>query len=265
MSLAAAAALGLAAALALMGAVWAASLPLRDASLVDRFWGVGLIAVAGVYQAAYGLPAHGWPVLALVALWGARLSLYLAWRGWGQGEDPRYRALREQGGPRWAWRSLVSVFGLQAVALWLLSAPLLYAIARGSAEAWLSAPALLGAALFAAGWCYEAVADGQLARFRADPASRGRVLERGLWRYSRHPNYFGEILVWWGLWGFALAAGGWWTAFSPVLITTLLARVTGVPLLEARLREDRPGYAEYAARTNALIPGPPRRRQEGRR
>ena len=249
---------GLGAVLLLMTAVWAYSLRSADASLVDRFWGAGFILLALLYQALAGFPAHGWWVVALVALWGGRLSLYLTWRSWGAGEDARYAALRRSGGPGWARRSLVTVFGLQAVVLWLAAAPLLHAIARGDAEAWTAPLGLVAAAVFLVGWLYETVADAQLARFRADPRNAGAVCDRGLWRYSRHPNYFGEILVAWGLWGLAAAAGGWWTVFAPLLMTGLLLRVSGVPLLEAHLRQTRGGYAEYAAARNAILPGPPR-------
>ncbi|ABM61040.1 DUF1295 domain-containing protein [Halorhodospira halophila] len=249
---------GLGAVLLLMTAVWAYSLRTGDASLVDRYWGAGFVLLALLYQALAGLPAHGWWIVALVALWGGRLSGYLTWRSWGAGEDARYAALRRAGGPGWARRSLVTVFWLQAVVLWLAAAPVLHAIARGDAQTWTGPVALAAAALFLFGWLYEAVADWQLARFRATARNAGEVCDRGLWRYSRHPNYFGEILVAWGLWGLAAAAGGWWTVFAPLLMTALLLRVSGVPLLEAHLRKHRPGYAAYAAGRNAVIPGPPR-------
>ena len=255
--------IGLGAVLALMAGVWAYSLGARDASLVDRFWGAGIAALAWLYQALAGWPAAGWLVVALATLWGVRLTAYLAWRSWGQGEDPRYRALRQAGGPGWARRSLVTVFWLQAVALWLVATPLLYAITHGSLAAWASPAGVAGVAVALAGWAYEAAADGQLARFRADPANAGRVCATGLWRYSRHPNYFGEILVWWGLWGLAAASGGWWTVFAPLAVTGLLLRVSGVPLLEGHLRASRPGYGAYAARRNALIPAPPRQERGG--
>lgn len=247
---------GLGAALLLMSAVWLGSLRYQDASLVDRFWGFGFIVVVLVYQALLGFPGYGWLVVVLVTLWGARLSLHLTWRNWGHGEDARYRAMREAGGPQWPQQSLFTVFWLQGLILWIIAAPLFHAIAFGSLEAWLSPWAMLGIAVFFIGFLYETVADTQLLMFKSDPDNRGRVFDQGLWRFSRHPNYFGEILVWWGLWGLAVAAGGWWTVFAPLLVTGLLARVSGVPLLEKRMRETRPEYAEYAARTNALIPGP---------
>ncbi|MFP4147627.1 MAG: DUF1295 domain-containing protein [Halorhodospira sp.] len=250
-----AAGIGLVAVLALMTAVWVASLATDDASLVDRFWGAGFILAALAYQAAAGAPAHGWLVVALVALWGARLSLYLTWRSWGAGEDRRYRALRTAAGPSFRYRSLVTVFGLQGVLLWLVSAPLLVAIAQPEPQGWAWHPVtLLGMAVFLLGGLYEAIADAQLARFRAEPANRGRVCRQGLWRYSRHPNYFGEIVLWWGLWLMAVPASGWWTVFAPLLVTGSLLRVTGVPLLEQDLAQRRPDYADYQAQVPAVVP-----------
>lgn len=250
--------LGLAAVVALMTAVWVASLSRADVSLVDRFWGAGFVVAALVYHAAAGFPPHGWVVVGLTALWGVRLSLYLTWRNWGHGEDRRYRAMRDEVGPGFARRSLVTVFGLQAVILWVVSAPLHYTTVYGTPAGLLEPEALLAIAIFLFGWLYESVADWQMARFKADPDNRGQVCDRGLWRFSRHPNYFGEIVLWWGLGLLAASVGGWWTLFAPALMTALLVRVSGVPLLEQDLKANRPGYADYVARTNALVPGPKR-------
>ncbi len=241
-----------------MTLVWVASLVREDASLVDRFWGAGIVLLALVYQGWVGAPAHGWWMVALVALWGVRLSLHLTWRSWGAGEDPRYRALREASAQGWAWRSLATVFWLQGVVSWVIAMPALYAIYHGSLGMWTSPLGVIGVSAFALGWLYESVADWQLLRFKARAAQDGQVCQSGLWRFSRHPNYFGEMVLWWGVWAIAAAAGGWWMVFSPLLVTLLLARVTGVPLLERNLYEHRPAYADYARRTNALIPGPPR-------
>lgn len=250
------AALGLLAALGLMLAVWLASLAYRDASLVDRFWGAGFVLLAWVYWLAAGSPAMGLiPVLA-VTLWGGRLSLYLSWRNWGHGEDYRYQEMRRTHGARFPLVSLGTVFLLQGVIMWLVAMPLLAASSAASpAMAWL----LVGLLLWALGFAWEAIGDWQMARFKADPANRGQVMDRGLWRYSRHPNYFGEIVLWWGFYAMALAAGGWWTIFGPALMTFLLVRVSGVALLEKKLNETRPAYRDYIRRTNALLPAPPRR------
>jgi steroid 5-alpha reductase family enzyme len=163
--------------------------------------------------------------------------------------------MRLRNDPGFAWKSLYLVFGLQALLAWLISAPLAAAI--GSSHA-IGALDVIGAALVAFGIGFEALADAQLARFKAQPASAGRVMDRGLWRFSRHPNYFGECCVWWGLYAIAFAAGGWWTVFSPVVMTVLLLKVSGVTLLEKDIGERRPAYRDYAARTNAFFPGPRR-------
>jgi steroid 5-alpha reductase family enzyme len=189
-------------------------------------------------------------------LWGARLSGYIAWRNAGEGEDHRYQAIRARNEPHFRWKSLYLVFGLQGVLAWIVSAPLLAAIASPAPYRWLDAA---GVALFVLGFLFEAIADLQLTRFRADPANRGRVLDRGLWRYTRHPNYFGEFCIWWGFYLMALAAGGAWTIVSPALMTILLLRVSGVALLEKDIGERRPAYRDYVAHTSAFFPWLPRR------
>lgn len=260
-------AVGLAAALALFTAAWLIHLPLRDASIVDPLWGPAFLAVTAVYAAVSGDGgARRLLVLLLVALWALRLGGYLLWRKWGEPEDHRYRAMRERWGEdAFPWLSLFLVFWLQAAILWVVSWPLFRAVRGGGSEGAAPAPGLgwldgVGLALFAVGFCFEAVGDFQLARFKADPENEGEVMDRGLWRYSRHPNYFGEILVWWGFGAIALATGpaeAWWTLAGPALITFLLLRVSGVTLLEEDIEERRPAYRDYVRRTNALIPGPP--------
>ena len=251
----------LAAALSLMTGVWLLSLARRDASIVDVFWGLGFVLVAWL---AHWLAPAETPrktlVAGLVTLWGVRLALYILWRNWGQGEDFRYRAMRERHGRQFAWRSLFVVFWLQGVILWIVSSPILQAVAspRPAALEWLD---MLGVAVFAAGILFESVGDLQLARFKADPAHRGKVLQRGLWRYTRHPNYFGDALVWWGLSLIALATPqSLWILVSPLLMTFLLMRVSGVALLEKTLRDTKPAYRDYVSRTNTFFPWFPRRR-----
>lgn len=241
------------AALALVA--WGLATARRNVGLVDIFWSLFLLLAAVVCAVPGNLGARAWLVLALTAVWAVRLSGYLARRNWNAPEDYRYRAIRARNEPGFAWKSLYLVFGLQALLAWLVSAPLAAAIASAAP---LSALDYVGAALAAFGIAYEAVADAQLARFKSDPASAGRVMDRGLWRYSRHPNYFGEFCVWWGLFLVAGAAGGWWTAFSPVLMSVLLLRISGVALLERDIGERRPGYRAYARRTSAFFPAPPR-------
>ncbi len=195
----------------------------------------------------------------LVSLWGLRLAGHLARRNLGHGEDPRYAAMRSRHGERFGRVSLVSVFGLQGALQWVISLPVQLAIQASQPAAWTAWDGI-GALLVLAGVACEATADWQLARFKADPASRGQVMDRGLWRYSRHPNYFGDALAWWGLGIVALpVAGGSFTLLAPALMTFLLLRVSGVPFLERGLARRRPGYAEYVARTAAFVPWFPRR------
>jgi steroid 5-alpha reductase family enzyme len=240
-------------------ALWALSVGLRDASIVDIFWGPGFALVAArTLLAADARTPLRWLLAALVCAWGLRLGAYLAWRNIGAGEDYRYRAMRAKVGRRFPLWSLVFVFGLQGALIATVSLPVQSALAGGARRGpWALAP--LGLALWAVGLFFEAVGDAQLARFRADPANAGRVMDRGLWRYTRHPNYFGDFTVWWGLYLLAVAAGAaWWTALGPAVMSVLLLRVSGVTLLEKGLRARRPGYADYARRTSAFFPRPPR-------
>jgi steroid 5-alpha reductase family enzyme len=245
----------LGAVLLVMGALWLASLRLKDSSIVDLFWGLGFVLVAWLSLSLHGPSPRGWLVCALVTVWGVRLSAYLTWRNHGRGEDPRYAAMRAKAGPAWPLRSLLVVFGLQGVLLWLISMPVQLAIRSLGALTWLDG---ISAALVLVGVTFETVGDLQLARFKASPANKGQLITTGLWRYTRHPNYFGDAVTWWGLAGFGLACGAWPTLLSAGLMTFLLVRVSGVPMLESAMKH-RPGYAEYVARTSAFIPMPPRR------
>ncbi len=251
-----AAALGLGAALAMALITWGVSVAKRDASIVDSLWSLMILACGLSYAAALPQPGPRAPwVLGLAALWAARLAVYITWRNWGEAEDRRYRAIRVRNEPGFALKSLYLVFGLQAVLAWIVSASLLAALASDAVPGTLDA---LGFALVAFGLAFETVADWQVARFRARPQNAGKVLDSGLWRYSRHPNYFGEFCVWWGFYLIALSAGGWWALVSPVLMTVLLLKVSGVALLEEDLRSRKPTYREYVERTNSFFPGPRR-------
>ena len=251
-----AATLGLAASGVIAALTWAASVTRRDVSIVDSVWSVLVLAPACVAWAVLPQPGpRATVVLLLAAVWAVRLTVYITWRHWGHDEDPRYREIRARNGPRFVWKSLYLVFGLQALLGWVVSMPLIGAVASDAPWGWLDA---LGSALFAFGFAIEAVADGQLARFKAEPSNRGRVLAVGLWRYSRHPNYFGEFCVWWGLCLMAQSAGAWWSVVSPLLMTVLLLKVSGVSLLEKHIGERRPAYRDYVARTNAFFPWKPR-------
>jgi steroid 5-alpha reductase family enzyme len=247
---------GLAFVLLLAGLVWIASLVKRDAGIVDSFWSLFLITLCGSYYLLHEFSTpRGALVLALVLAWGIRLSAHITWRNRGEPEDARYQAIRRRHSPGFALKSLFIVFLLQGVLAWIVSLPLL-AATTGSRP--LNPVDAMAAALVLFGILFESIADAQLAAFRGRPENRGKVLDTGLWRYTRHPNYFGECCVWWGFYLFAAAAGAWWAAISPLLMTFLLLRVSGVTLLEKDIAERRPGYRDYVARTNAFLPGIPR-------
>jgi steroid 5-alpha reductase family enzyme len=246
-----------AALLAYVLALWLLSLPLRDVSIVDPGWGTGFVMVAWL-ACALGEGCRGRRLLlgALVSVWGVRLTLHLIARKLRERrEDPRYAVMRARRGRRFALVSLVTVFLLQGALMWLIALPIEVAAAQPQRLGALDA---LGGAAWAVGVFFETVGDRQLSRFKADPANAGRVMDRGLWRYTRHPNYFGDFMVWWGIYVVALSTGyAWWTVVSPLVMSTLLMRVSGKQLLERRMRR-RPGYAEYVARTSGFFPLPPR-------
>jgi steroid 5-alpha reductase family enzyme len=234
---------------------WLASLPRGDVSMVDSLWSLFFLALCASYYLLneFGT-VRGILVLVLVSIWAVRLSAYITWRNWGEPEDARYQALRRKYSPNFAIKSLGIVFLLQGVLAWIVSLPLL-AATTGSIP--LNMIDIAAIALVIFGILFESIADAQLAAFKAVPGNRGQVMDRGLWRYTRHPNYFGECCVWWGFYLFAVAAGGWWSVLSPLLMTFLLLRVSGVSLLEKDIVERRPGYRDYMERTNAFIPGRP--------
>jgi steroid 5-alpha reductase family enzyme len=231
--------------------------PKRNVTIVDTLWPLLFVFAAAAY--AFAMPggsARAMLLLALVTTWGLRLATYLAWRSHGQEEDRRYQAIRRRNEPNFTFKSLYLIFGFQALLAWVISLPLAGGIAGAAPLGWLDAA---GVVLWIVGMVFETVGDWQLARFKADPASADRVMDRGLWRYTRHPNYFGDFCVWWGYYLIALSAGAWWTLPGPLLMSYLLLRVSGVTLLERHIGKRRPGYADYVRRTNAFFPGPPRR------
>jgi steroid 5-alpha reductase family enzyme len=249
---------GLAAVLAAAFITWLVSLDKHDVSIVDSVWAFFFVFAASAYTWTLW-PAIG-PrtllVLILLGFWAVRLSGYITWRNWDEGEDARYQEIRRRNEPGFAWKSIYLVFVLQALLAWIISAPLLSAIASSRTIGLLD---FVGLALCAGGLLVEAIADWQLARFKSHQENRGRVMDQGLWRYSRHPNYFGECCVWWGFYLVAAAAGDSWTVFSPVLMTFLLLKVSGVALLENNIVERRPQYRDYIARTSAFVPWWPRK------
>jgi steroid 5-alpha reductase family enzyme len=258
---------GLGAILTMAFATWCVSVRKRDVSIVDSMWPLFFVVAALGYAATVSQRGpRAQVVLVLVCLWALRLSGYLTWRNWGEPEDRRYQAIRRRNEPHFALKSSYLIFGLQGVLAWIVSLPLLPAIAAPGS---LNALDLVGTAIWLAGFVFESVGDLQLARFKSVPANRGRVMNQGLWRYTRHPNYFGDTCVWWAFYLFALAGGGWWSFIGPLLMSFLLLRVSGVALLEKDIGRRRAAYADYVLSTNAFFPGPPRSLtpapEEGRR
>ena len=251
---------GLAVSGALAVATWVVSVKQRDASLVDRTWSLLVAAPAAAYAAVLDPPwnLRTLAVASLLAAWAIRLAVYVTRRNRGHGEDPRYRAIRARNEPNFALKSLYLVFALQAVLAVVVAAPFLAGMAGTRSFGPLDA---VGAAICAFGIVFEAIGDAQMSRFKAAPQSAGQVMDRGLWRYTRHPNYFGEACVWWGFAVIAVGGAGVagaWCLVSPLLMTLLLLKVSGVSLLEQDIGERRPAYRDYIARTPAFVPGMPR-------
>lgn len=242
----------------MMLAVWVISVAIRDASIVDILWGPGFVVVAWVnLWASDGHTVRATLLVAMASAWGLRLGIHLAMRNIGKGEDFRYQAMRRRAGDRFWITSLIRVYAVQGAAMWVVSLPLQLGI-RESSQGW-AALWFVGAAVFLVGFGFEAIGDWQLARFKADPASAGQVMDRGLWRYSRHPNYFGDACAWWGI-GLVAASvlGGVVGLVGPLLITWLLMKVSGVPLTEKSMAKRRPGYDEYIRRTSSFLPRLPK-------
>ena len=244
---------------ALLVTVWLSSLYLRDASLVDRFWGFGFVVAAWTgFLISEGYEPRRYLLLAMVTLWGLRLSIYLTKRNWGQGEDYRYQSMRRRRGDRFPIVSLFTVFGLQGVLMWFIGLPIALALVAAEPDT-ITPIDNIGAVIFLIGFAFEAIGDWQLARFKANPENDGQVMDRGLWRYTRHPNYFGDALLWWGLYLTAAATPyGRWAILSPIVMTFFLMKVSGVPMLERRMEKTRPKYADYTKRTSSFIPWPPK-------
>jgi len=235
---------------------WLLSLYKGNVAIVDSLW--SLLFIMAAYTYAYVLPADGARAnlaLALVSIWGLRLAIHITWRNWGHGEDRRYQQIRARNEPNFAVKSLYLVFLLQAVLAWIISLPLLGA---AGSKGELNVLDYIGALVWLVGFVFEAGGDWQLSRFKADPNNKDKVMDQGFWRLTRHPNYFGDFCVWWGLFLIALAAGAWWSLAGPILMSVLLMRVSGVTLLEKDIGERRPKYADYVRRTNAFFPGPPK-------
>ncbi len=251
--------------LGMMAALWVLSLYLKDASIVDIFWGTGFVITAWVYFyfTPDGFMDRKILIALLATIWGLRLSIYILIRNWGHAEDFRYQKWRAESGRNWWWFSFFKVFALQGFLMWVISIPLLAAQISPlpSRLIWLD---YLGLLVWGIGFFFEAVGDWQLMRFKSNPANKGMLLSDGVWRYTRHPNYFGDAALWWGFYLIAAAAGGFWAIFSPIIMTLLLRNVSGVAMLEKTLINSKPGYQEYVESTNAFIPWFPKKaRQPG--
>lgn len=243
----------------LMFLLWLYSLKIQNSSIVDIFWGTGFVItywaalLIGSIQPTTRILLLG----AIVTIWGLRLSVHIFLRNHNQPEDFRYAAWRVENGSAWWWRSFFKVFLLQGIIMWIVAAPLLAVQAADPAQTSCSCE-YAGLGLWLIGFMFEAGGDAQLVRFKKDPANKGKLLTTGYWSVTRHPNYFGDAAQWWGFWLFAFSAGGWWTVFSPLLMTFLLLKVSGVAMLE-RTMKVKPGYEEYTARTSAFFPWFPKK------
>lgn len=250
--------LAFAAIMLIMTLLWLVSVKIRNVSIVDIFWGFGFVVAGWIYFIhTEGLETRNILLMTLVSVWGLRLTAYLAWRNLGKGEDFRYRKFRKDfGEDRYWWYSFFSVFLLQGVLMWLISAPLLGAQFSSNPIGILD---FIGVATWITGFVFEAGGDLQLARFKSNPANRGKVLDTGFWRYTRHPNYFGDAAVWTGYGLICISAGSYWPALGSVFMTALIIKVSGVALLEKTLNTTKPGYQEYVRKTSAFIPWFPKK------
>jgi len=239
-----------------MGACLAWSIRARKLTVVDTAWGLGFVLVALVSALLADGPLR-WILCAMTAVWGVRLAGYLHLRNRGQDEDPRYASMAAADGRSFARVALARVFVPQGLAMWLVSTPIMIGATNDDIVVALLAA---GLAVWAVGLFFESVGDAQLMHFKADPANRGRLMDQGLWRYTRHPNYFGDACVWTGIW---LVVAGTWagavTVISPIAMTIFLTKVTGAALNEKGMRTSKPGYDDYVRRTSGFIPLPPKR------
>jgi steroid 5-alpha reductase family enzyme len=244
----------------LMTTLWFISIYIKNVSIVDLFWGFGFVLTAGFYfLKTGGFEPRKIILMTLVTIWGIRLSAYLAWRNLGKGEDFRYKQFRKHyGEKRYWWISFFQTFLLQGVLMWLISAPLLGAQFYSEKNT-LGILDLLAITFWIIGFTFEAGGDFQLALFKADPLNKGKVLDKGLWRYTRHPNYFGDSSIWWGFGFFCMASGSYLPVLGSLLMTALIIKVSGVAMLEKSLTEQKPQYKEYIRKTSTFIPWFPKK------
>ena len=246
--------------LVLMTTLWIISIIIKNVSIVDLFWGFGFVLTGGFYfLKTDGFEPRKIILMTLVAIWGLRLSFYLAWRNHGKGEDFRYKQFRKNYGEnRYWWISFFQTFLLQGVLMWFISAPLLGAQYYGLSNP-LGILDYTGIAFWLIGFSFEAGGDFQLALFKADPANKGKVMDKGFWRYTRHPNYFGDSSVWWGYGFICLASGSYLPVLGSLLMTALIIKISGIALLEKSLKEQKPQYKEYIEKTSAFLPWFPKK------
>ncbi|MBA4849076.1 DUF1295 domain-containing protein [Emticicia sp. BO119] len=233
--------------------LWLISILLKDSSIIDIFWGTGFVLTVWFYRYSGGLDdARSLIFCSIVTLWGLRLSIHLAFRNIGKGEDYRYKEWRKESGKKWWWVSFFKVFLLQGILLWLISS--LYVPALSSEFNDLQPLDYIGIGIWLMGFIFEAAGDWQLTQFKKKSSNKGKVLQTGLWSRTRHPNYFGDAAQWWGYFLFACTNQQYLFAFSPLLMTFLLMQVSGVTLLEKKLTETKPQYDEYVNRVPAFFP-----------
>ncbi|MHB1105920.1 MAG: DUF1295 domain-containing protein [Lutibacter sp.] len=243
-----------------MTMLWLVSVFIKNASIVDPFWGLGFVILGLFYfYKAEGLEIRKLIILSLLIIWGLRLSIYLGRRNLGKGEDFRYQQFRKDYGEnRYWWISFFQVFLLQGLLLWLISAPLLSA-QFNAGESGLNYFDYAAIIIWIIGFSFEAGGDFQLARFKSDPKNKGKVLNTGFWKYTRHPNYFGDATVWWAYGLFSVASGSYWPLLSSLLMTLLIVKVSGVSLLEKTLKNTKPQYIDYVKKTSAFFPWFPKK------
>ena len=241
-----------------MTSLWIVSVIIKNVSIVDLFWGLGFVLTTTLYFIKTdGAGTRKIILLFLVTIWGVRLSVYLAWRNLGKGEDFRYAQFRKSyGEKRYWWISFFQTFLLQGILMWLISAPLLGAQYYNNTISILD---YTGIALWIIGFCFEAGGDFQLSRFKAELSNKGKVMDKGFWHYTRHPNYFGDSSVWWGFGLFCLASGSYLPLLGSVLMTALIIKISGVALLEKSLKEQKPEYKEYIEKTSSFFPWFPKK------
>ena len=246
--------------LGLMTMLWLISIYLKNVSIVDNFWGIGFVLVALIYcLECEVLYTRTKLMMVLVALWGLRLSIYLTYRNYGKGEDYRYREFRRSFGEhRYWWFSFFQVFLLQGGLILIVSLPLLGITLKTNSNA-LNLLDYLGLLIWGIGFMFESVGDYQLASFKRHPENKGKLLTKGLWRYTRHPNYFGDTAIWWGFGLFAIASGAYWYSLGTLVMTYLILKISGVTLLEKSLSKAKPGYEEYVQTTSAFFPWFPKK------